>query len=100
LHLLKKVYLSKIETDRITKTSVLFDYLNALDLGLEKDIREKIYNNVSSMTFDAVKNFQEEHVKGNNYTILILGDKDKLDINSIEKYGEVKFLTLEEVFGY
>ncbi len=96
----KESLLKQIETDRITKTSVLFDYLNALDLGLEKDIREEIYNNVSSMTFDAVKNFQEEHVKGNNYTILILGDKDKLDINSIEKYGEVKFLTLEEVFGY
>ena len=96
----KESLLKQLETDRITKTSILFNYLNAQNLGLEKDIRENIYHKVSSMTIDDVKNFQEKNVKGNNYTILILGDKEKLDINVIEKYGKVKFLTLEEVFGY
>ena len=31
---------------------------------------------------------------------MVLGDKQKLDINALEEYGEVKYLTLEDIFGY
>jgi len=92
--------LRQIETNRITKSSVLFDYLEAQKLGLEKDIREDIYKEISTMTLDDVKEFQENYVKDSHYTILVLGDKDKLDIGTLEKYGKVKYLTLKEIFGY
>ena len=92
--------LRQIETNRITKSSVLFDYLEAQKLGLEKDIREDIYKEISTMTLDDVKAFQKNYVKDNHYTILVLGDKDKLDISTLEKYGKVKYLTLKEIFGY
>ena len=39
-------------------------------------------------------------MSGNDYTILVLGNKDELNINALKEYGEVKFLTLEDVFGY
>jgi hypothetical protein len=47
-----------------------------------------------------IKLFQEKYVKDRNYTILVLGDKNKLDMNTLEKYGKVQFLTLDEIFGY
>lgn len=47
-----------------------------------------------------VKNFQEKNIKNSKYTILVLGDKTKLDKNALQKYGKVKYLTLEEIFGY
>jgi hypothetical protein len=31
---------------------------------------------------------------------MILGDKDKIDFEALEKYGNVKELKLEEAFGY
>ena len=92
--------LRQVETNRITKSSVLFNFLGAQKLGLEKDIREDIYKEISTMTLDDVKEFQEKYVKDNHYTILVLGDKDKLDISALEKYGEVRYLTLDEIFGY
>jgi len=40
------------------------------------------------------------YIKGRKYAILVLGDTDKLDYDTLAKYCGVKQLTLEEVFGY
>jgi hypothetical protein len=44
--------------------------------------------------------FHEKYIKDRKYSIMVLGDKNKLDMGTLNKYGPVKFLTLEEVFGY
>jgi hypothetical protein len=45
-------------------------------------------------------NFHNDHMSGNDYTILVLGNKDELNIEALKEYGDVKFLSLEDVFGY
>jgi predicted Zn-dependent peptidase len=92
--------IQKYNTERITKSGILSTYLASQKLGLDHDIRKDIYEKALNMTLDDIKNFQEKNVKGSSYTILVLGDKNKLDIGTLEKYGKVKFLTLEEIFGY
>ena len=69
-------------------------------LGVEKDAREDVYNNVSNFTMDDLEAFHNEHISGNEYTILVLGSKEELDMGALAEYGEVKFLTLEDIFGY
>lgn len=96
----KNSLLQQIETSRTTGAGVLFSYLNAQKLGLDYDIRKDIYDQVPSMAMSDIKLFQEKYVKDRNYTILVLGDKNKLDMNTLEKYGKVQFLTLDEIFGY
>lgn len=96
----KKAILKKIESDRTTKASVFFNYLSARDRGLDYDLREKIYTRVKDMTFDDLKEFQNTYIKGKNYNIGVLGNKDKLNFAALGKYGEVKELSLDEVFGY
>jgi hypothetical protein len=39
-------------------------------------------------------------MKGKPYTILVLGKKDGLNIKTLEKYGKVSYLSLEDIFGY
>lgn len=92
--------IQKINTERITKAGVLMSYLAAQKLGVDYDLRKDIYEKALSMTMDDILKFQKENIKGSNYTILVLGDKNKLDTKTLEKYGSVKYLTLEEVFGY
>ena len=79
---------------------MLFSYESAKRLGVEKDAREDVYNNVSNFTMDDLQAFHNEHISGNEYTILVLGNKEELDMNALKEYGEVKFLTLEDIFGY
>jgi len=92
--------IQKYNTERITKSGILSAYLASQKLGIDHDIRKDIYDEALNMTLDDIKKFQEKNVKGSKYTILVLGDKNKLDIKTLEKYGKVKFLTLEEIFGY
>lgn len=90
----------KLNTERITRGGILNSYLAAQKLGLDHDIRKDVYEKFSSISIDDIQKFQSENVKDSKYTILVLGDKNKLDIKTLEKYGNVKYLTLEEVFGY
>ena len=90
----------KFNTERITKAGVLNSYLSAQKLGLDHDIRKDIYEKAKTITIDDIKKFQADNVKDSKYTIMVLGDKNKLDIETLSKYGSVKYLTLEEIFGY
>jgi predicted Zn-dependent peptidase len=96
----KEAIIQSIRSERITKTAILFSYENAKRLGLDYDIRKDVYTKVPTMTFEEVKNFEQSHLKGKKYSVLTLGKKDALDLKTLEKYGPVTFLTLEDIFGY
>jgi predicted Zn-dependent peptidase len=96
----KESLIAETRTQRITKANILFNYLAAQKLGLNYDIRKTVFDKTKLLTFDDVKNFYNQNIKGKSNTILVLGKKDELDIKALEKYGTVKFLTLKEVFGF
>ena len=43
-----------------------------------------------------IKEFFNTKVKGNNYTYLVIGNRELVDMEVLEKMGELKELTLEE----
>ncbi len=91
---------NSISSERITKSSILFDYERAKRLGLDYDIRKDVYESANSLTFDQLQEFQKKFVKAQPQAILVIGSKDRLNFKELEKYGKVKQLTLEQVFGY
>ena len=96
----KESILNSIATERITKSDILFDYERSRRLGLDYDIRRDIYQSANSLTFDDMKKFQQQFVKGQNQVILVIGSKERLNFQELAKYGQVKQLTLKELFGY
>jgi len=96
----KESVVEKIRTERITKSSILFNYERAKKMGLNYDIRKDVYAKAPQMKLGDIKNFQTKYLKDKNYTILILGKKDKMDIEVLKKYGDVHFLNLNDIFGY
>jgi predicted Zn-dependent peptidase len=78
----------------------LLDYEKAKKLGFDHDIRKDIYTKVPTLTFADIKAFEQKHVKEKQYTVLVIGKKESLDLKTLEKYGKVTFVTLEEIFGY
>ncbi|MFY0601872.1 MAG: insulinase family protein [Cyclobacteriaceae bacterium] len=96
----KEAILSKLESERITRSGVLWNYIGAQDAGLDYDIRKDVYDKIQNMTFEDLKTFQEEHIKDKNFTTVMIGSRENIDFKELEKYGEVKELSLEEIFGY
>lgn len=91
---------NKMETERITRTSVLFNYENAKRMGLDRDIRQDVYASLDDMDFATVNAFHEKYISGSAYNLLVLGSKEKVDLKSLEQYGEVVELSLNDLFGY
>lgn len=89
-----------IETERITKDGIIFSYLAAQKLGLNTDIRKQVYESIDKMGFDDVKKFHDANMAKKPYTYCILGSEKKISQDDLKKYGDVKKLSLEEIFGY
>lgn len=96
----KEVIIQELRSERITKSGILFNYEEALKYGHPKDIRKNIFEKINNLTFEDVKRFQEETIKGKPITILVIGKKGDTDFKALEKYGMVKELSLKDIFGY
>ena len=96
----KESVLADMRTQRISKAEILFNYLDAEEMGNKVDVRKEIFDKVPAFTFEDINNFHKSNIKGKPTTVLVLGKKDVLDMSVLEKYGKVKFLSLKEVFGY
>lgn len=96
----KKAILGKIESSRITKTAVFFNYLSAQRKNLDYDIRKDVYTRVKDMTFADLKAFHGKYVKDKKWNVAVVGDEKKMNFKALSKYGKVNKLSLDEIFGY
>jgi predicted Zn-dependent peptidase len=92
--------LQEMRTQRITKADILFNFLEAEEMGNTTDVRKDIFEKVQKYQFGDISKFHAEQIKGKPLTVLVLGKKENLDQKVLEQYGKVKFLSLQEVFGY
>jgi len=98
---LAKIQVKKdIQTERITQDNIIFNYLNAKQLGLKEDARKKLYTTVDGITMADLKNFHKNYFSGKPYTYAIVASEKKVSMDDMKKLGEVKKITLEEIFGY
>jgi predicted Zn-dependent peptidase len=89
-----------IETERITQDGIIFNYLTAQRKGLKDDIRKNTYTAVDKIGYNEMKQFHATYIANKPYTYCIVASKDKLSEEAMGKYGEVKTLSLEDIFGY
>ena len=69
-------------------------------MGVDYDLRKDVYAKVPNMTFNDVKAFHAKYIKDKKHTYLVLGDKKEIDFKVLKKYGKVKYLKMEDIFGY
>jgi len=96
----KDAALKKIETRRVKDRDVFWSYQSALRRGLDYDINEKMYAEIQAMGLDELGAFFDANIKGNNYSYVVIGDRNKVDQTILKDLGEFKELTMEEIFGY
>jgi predicted Zn-dependent peptidase len=89
-----------IASQRVTQDAIIFNYLAAKRLGIETDYRKEVYEKVATLKFDDIKNFHNQNIAKKPYTYCIVAAKSKINFDDLRKIGEVKELSLEEIFGY
>ncbi len=89
-----------IETERITQDAVIYNYLAAERRGLNEDVRKRIYDKMDKMAFNDIKQFHADNIASKPYTYCIVASDKKIAADDLKKVGEVKVLSLDEIFGY
>lgn len=89
-----------IQTERIMQDDIIFRYLAAKQLGLKDDIRKQTYASVDKITMADVKAFHAANLAGKPYTYALVASEKKVNMDDLKKIGEVKKISLEELFGY
>lgn len=98
--LAKQASLKRIATERTTKFGIINAYLQARRLGLDFDIKERIYNALPKITLKEMVEFEKQVMAKKPLRYLILGDEKNLDMKGLEKIGKIKKVTTQEIFGY
>ena len=96
----RNAILNQIESERITKADILFNYESARRKAVNYDLRKDVYDKAQKFTLNDVTAFQQQYVKGKNFNVVLIGDKDKINFKALNPYGTVRELTLDEIFGY
>ena len=95
----------KINSERITKSSAYWNYRSVKKKGYNHDLRKDVYDNLKDVVDDKkalvemLNKFQKDIVKGRKYTFLVLGDKEKIDMEYLKTIGQVEEFTIDEIFG-
>ena len=96
----KNSVLRQLAADRLVRDKIYWAWRSNKDRGISGDSRQKMYEFLQKATAQDLLDFHAKHVKGRNYTWLVLGERDRIDFSILKKIGKVKELSLETVFAY
>lgn len=96
----KEATLKRIASRRITKSNIFWNYQNLLKRGIDYDIREDMYKEIQQMTLEDVNNFFNDNVKGQSYSVSVIGNKNDLDLKALSKLGQVHEMDIDYLFNY
>jgi len=92
--------LSTYESDRILKDAIFGRYFADKKLGYNYDSRIDRYKEIKPITFETINTFHQQKIANKPYTYLIVASDKKVKQEDMAKFGNVRTLTLEEIFGY
>ena len=96
----KNAALKQIASGRINRTNIYFNHLNLKKLGVDYDLRKDIYKEVEKLSLADLTNFYDSQMKPMKYNTAIIGKKENLDMDALNKIGKFQEVSLEEIFGY
>jgi predicted Zn-dependent peptidase len=92
--------LKQIAAGRIAPGDLYWTWRSNLNRGIKGDLRQLVYEHINAAKADDLVAYQKKHIKGRQYTWLVLGERDRIDFKYLRKLGKIEELTLEQVFGY
>ena len=96
----KEATLKKIAAQRITKSNVFWTYESLKKRGFDNDNREMLYNTIKNMTLEDMKTFFDENIKGEQYNVMVIGNKKDVDFKALRKLGKIQEMDIDELFNY
>jgi predicted Zn-dependent peptidase len=89
-----------METERIDKDNILFSFWAARKKGWKEDPRKAFYARYQQLQPQDLVQYHGANLSNKPWSYYVLASDKKIDMNELAKFGEVKRVSLEELFGY
>jgi predicted Zn-dependent peptidase len=96
----KEFVINNLRTSRTTKSDIFWTYMWCKDHHIDYDYNETVYKVIDRMTLADVQNYFNQHIKPAQFTVLIVGSKDRIDFKYLKKIAKIKEIPLKKLFGY
>jgi predicted Zn-dependent peptidase len=96
----KKSIRNTLETDRYTEDAVINQWLADQRLGVDHDLRKEVYERFEKVNFKQLQQFAKDNIAHKPYTYCIVASEKRISLDDLAKYGTVKKIALEDIFGY
>ncbi|MFW5658707.1 MAG: M16 family metallopeptidase [Bacteroidota bacterium] len=96
----KNAAIKKLRAKRSVRTQPFFQYLNAQDMELNQTPEELKFEQMQEVNLEDVQALHQKYLKDLNYTMVIIGDRERLDIEYLKSLGDFEEVDLETLFGY
>ena len=98
----KDAQISAIRSARTTKMGIINSYLYYERMGFnpKKNHAKMLFEAYPNVTMQDIVNFNHKYIRGQKKVYMCLGKEADMDFNALAKFGKVKKLKLEDIFGY
>lgn len=96
----KDAVLKQLESSRTTGDDIYWTYEAHKKRNLDRDLNYTIYEAAKNMTLSDLFKFFDQHIKDKKFSVCVIGNPENLDKKVLNSMGELKELSLEELFGY
>ncbi|WP_313004567.1 M16 family metallopeptidase [Chryseobacterium gleum] len=96
----KNAALKQIASTRVTRNNIFFNTLRLRKLNIYHDFRKDIYEQIQSLKFEDIKHFYHTEIKPVQFNTAIIGKKENLDMEAVNKMGKFKEVSLKDIFGH
>lgn len=100
LQLSKESIINTIRSERITKSGVFNSYLTNEKLGLRHDTKRDIFEKTPKLSLEDLRKFHETYIKGKKFSLVLIGKRDNINFEILQKFGKVCELKPEDVFPF
>jgi hypothetical protein len=92
--------MNSIATQRITNRGLFNTWYSYKLQGIDHDIRSETWSRASEITLPEMEKFFTDFITSREYSYLVVGNKNLLDLRVLNQIGQVKILSMKEIFGY
>ena len=96
----KESTLASMAADRVTKSNIFWSYERLKERGLTENNKEEIYEAIKGMTLEDLSSFFKDNIKGGSYDVMVIGNKNDVNVKSLSRLGVVKELEVDHLFNY
>jgi predicted Zn-dependent peptidase len=96
----KQSVLKNIESTRVTKSNIFWNYYGKLRSDRSANYDEKTYNAIKNISYEDFKQFFNEHVAGKKFNFVVVSKKENTDFEVLKKYGEIEEIDIDQIFNY